>query len=489
MSHGPSLEALELRAAGALRLDGDERLAHAADRPKPDHPVAFPDASAFPAAANRSLAEDPWRAVLLAEAWVVARRRRALGSLRRGLGGAAVKLRPEDPAIPWESAPAALATEPQPPRREAIRAAADAASPRTVDPSRAVVDALREGLDALDPALRESLALGDDGHGDLLDATDDLLRELDAWVAKGLGLDAARLTWGDRLHSLAGSATLAAMPPATWVSLGARAWDRVGLDHALRGLVDELRPAATDARGVAVITLVPGERSAVAGRAMRTGSGAAEVLGAVAEAVSQTLGRGPFPGARRGRDRALDGLAHALGRRVLLERHWLQREGGLDAAPRERVMLETLHAEVLRVRLDAALARFAAHALGRRPDAGQRFHAEVTRAWRVAPPPSWAPWVAATALDGGGVWTARPAGRSLGARVEPAVVEVLRRRFDEDWFRNPKAGAGVAAVFDEVRAVGLRAWCEANGGVPDAAATARRLGDAMREARRGVAGR
>jgi hypothetical protein len=87
-------------------------------------------------------------------------------------------------------------------------------------------------------------------------------------------------------------------------------------------------------------------------------------------------------------------------------------------------------------------------------------------------------------LDGSGLWPARPAGRSLGARVEPLVVDALRERFDEDWFRNPQAGAGVAAIFDEVRAVGLRAWCEPRGGVPDATATVRRLSDALREARR-----
>ena len=44
----------------------------------------------------------------------------------------------------------------------------------------------------------------------------------------------------------------------------------------------------------------------------------------------------------------------------------------------------------VRARLDAALAGFAAHVLARRPDAGQRFHAEVSRAWGVSPPPAWA---------------------------------------------------------------------------------------------------
>ena len=64
------------------------------------------------------------------------------------------------------------------------------------------------------------------------------------------------------------------------------------------------------------------------------------------------------------------------------------------------------------------------------------------------------------------------------------MADVLRARFDEDWFRNPEAGRGLAAVLDDLRAVGVRAWCEANGGMPDGAATARRFADAVRDARR-----
>jgi hypothetical protein len=484
MRQALSVEALELHAAGALRMDGDFRHAHANELPPPEHPYPFPDVSTFAEAARKELPVDPWRATLLADAWVVGHRRRALASLRRRAIRASVKLRKDEPEIPWESSPAALLTEVLAPRREALRVATDASAPNTHDGARAVVDALRNSIDALDPALVPALALGDDGHGDLYDATDDVLRELDLWACHGLGLDPKRLTWADRLHTLLGPATLRALSPPTWTSLGCRAWLRLGLDPALRGVVDDLRPASTQAKGVAVIPIAPGEQSVVAGRPVRAGSGAGEVLGALAEAVSQTLGRGPFPGVRRGCDRALDGVAHALGRRLLFERHWLKREGEVDALPRERVMCETLHAEVLRMRLDVALARFFAHVLARRPDAGARFDQELTRAWGIAPPPSWAPWVAASLYDGNGPWSARPAGRALGARVEPLVVDVLRSRFDEDWFRNPNAGRGVAAVFDDMRAIGVRAWCEAHGGMPDGAATARRFAEALRDARR-----
>lgn len=479
-----SVDALELQAAAALRMDGDARRAHANEAPPPEHPYRFPDVSTFAEAARKERPVDPWRATFLAEAWVTGHRRRSLAALRREAIRASVKLRKDEPEIAWESSPAALLTETLTPRREALRVATDASTSATQDEARAVVDAVRDAVGALDPALVPSLALGDDAHDDLYDATDDVLRELDLWVCHGLGLDAKRLTWADRLHTLFGPATLRALPPPTWTSLGCRVWNRLGLGDALRGVDDDLRPASTVAKGVAVVALAPGERTALAGRPVRAGSGAGEVLGALAEAASQTLGRGPFPGVRRGCDRALDGVAHALGRRLLIERHWLKREGEVDALPRERLMFETIHAEVLRLRLDVALSRFYAHVLARRPDAGQRFHQELTRAFGVAAPPSWAPWVAASLYDGNGPWSARPAGRALGARVEPLVADVLRARFDEDWFRNPEAGRGLAAVLDDIRAVGVRAWCEANGGMPDGAATARRFADAVRDARR-----
>lgn len=486
MTTQPSLETLELRAAGALRLDGDERRALRLADALPDHPVAFPDTRDLAAAAHRSMANDPWRATLLAEAYVTGARRRPWLALHRSLPEASVRLRKGETGVPWEGVPTVLETERDATRRERIRATADATVAHTHPAARDVVDALRTATGNLDATLVHALGLGDDGHGDLLDATDDLLRELDAWVCRGLELDPAHLTWADRLRTLAGHATLTALPAPTWVELGARPFERLGFDEALRGVANALRPAATDARGVAVIVSAPGERCVLAGRAPRAGSGAAEVLGAVAEAVSVTLGRGVFPGVRRGCDRSLDGLANALGRRLLLEPGFLRREAAVDAVPRERVMLECLHAELLRLRLDVALSRFNAHVLARRPDAGVRLHDELRRAWGTSPPPAWGPWVAAVMFDGSGAWSARPAARVTGARLEALVRDELRARFDEDWYRNPKAAAALRGVFDEIRATGVRGWCEARKRTLDAAATTTRFAEALREARRGL---
>ena len=128
-----------------------------------------------------------------------------------------------------------------------------------------------------------------------------------------------------------------------------------------------------------------------------------------------------------------------------------------------------------RLRFDVARSRFTAHVLARGPEAAARFHDELMRAWGASPGPAWAPWAAAWMFEPGGFWGGHASAMALGARVEPKVVETLRARFDEDWFRNPKAGRGLVEIFDEMRAVGVRAWCDARGGaVPASSSVARR---------------
>ena len=293
-------------------------------------------------------------------------------------------------------------------------------------------------------------------------------------------------TWSDRLRTLVGTSARAAIPSATWSSLGARMGERAGLDGALRGIDDDLAPAATAARGVWVFTLDPGVRTRVSGRPSQSLWGLGDVLGAMHVATVQCGARGPFAGVRRGCDRSVDGVAHAMGRRMLLERHFLQREAGLDAAAREAVMLEAVHHELLRVRFDVARAHIASHVLARRPEAAVRVHDELRRAWRASPPTSHGPWIAARVFDDGGFWGRAAGASAAGARAEARVVATLRAQHDEDWFRNPRAGATVSAVADAMRASGVRAWCEQNGGACDAKETVTRLEHAAREARRGL---
>ncbi len=479
-----SLEARELVAARCLAVDADELRTRATDAPPPEHPAPFPDASTMAASAARALADDPWRATLFAEAHVTASRRRVLRSLHSIVERAPVTLRHDGTSLRLDAVDSALITEPTLARGEALTAAATAVANELRGGACAVIDAVRTALDALDPSLARALSIGEDAHDDLLSATDDLFRELDARQCRAHEIDRSRLSWAARMRTLQGPATLAAVPSATWASLGARLFDRLGFDVALRGVIDDLRPASPNARGVFTFVTAPGERAVVAGRPSLSGWGAADLMGAVSVAAASNTARGPFAGVRRGCDRAVDGVAHALARRLLGERIFLQREAGVDAAPRERVMLEVAHAELARLRFDAARSRFVAHVLSRAPEAAARFHDELMRAWGASPGFQWAPWAAASMFEAGGLWGGRAAARVLGARVEPAVVDALRSRYDEDWFRNPRAADGVREVFDAVRASGVRAWCDANGGEVSAARTVARLHDIVREASR-----
>lgn len=479
-----SLEAREIIASRCLAIDADETRARAVDAAPSEHAIPFPDASSMAANAARSSVDDPWRGLLFAETHVTAARRRVRRALHDAVARTLVTLRHDGTTLRLDALEGALIAEPNAARRQALfTAASELATTRRGD-ARAVIDALRAALDALAQPLVQALAIGDDAHGDLLDATDDLFGDLDARQCRAHEIDRARLTWADRLRTLQGPSTLAAIPSATWASLGARSFERLGLDGALRGLVDDLRPAGNTARGVFTLIDAPGQRAVLAGRPSLSGHGLAGVMGAVSTAAMSVTARGPFAGVRRGCDRAVDGVAHALGRRLLGERLFLQREAGIDAVPRERVMLEVAHAELARLRFDVARSRYVAHALARAPEAAARFHDELMRAWGASPGPAWAPWAVSSMFETGGFWGGRPSAMSLGARVEPLVIETLRAKFDEDWFRNPKAAHGLVEIFDEMRAAGVRAWCDARGGIPSAALTVARLGDVLREARR-----
>ncbi len=82
------------------------------------------------------------------------------------------------------------------PRREALLTAYAARLGDVAAASRAVVDAMRGAFDALPAVLREVHAPAAEEVDALLAATDDLWRELDQRVLRGLELDPGRLTLG-----------------------------------------------------------------------------------------------------------------------------------------------------------------------------------------------------------------------------------------------------------------------------------------------------
>jgi hypothetical protein len=451
-----SWESVERAAAAAIEAVADARWC--AQEGTKQLPQRWPGAEALTRTARELSEVDRARAVLVAEAAVWMALRAPWARYRAALAapGATVRLRADDAAVPWAVLPGAVGAEPSRARRELLWAAGDGLAVDLRDEARDVVAALREVTTALGGGLTDALGMGDvdEDAEALLAETDDAFEELDAWAAKQAGLDRARLTWPDRLHLGVHEALRREVPSASYGLLGTDWLARVGLESAQRAIVDGRRPAAEYAEGVEAWVTEPGRRATVLGRPRMLGADAGEVLGTLTVCAAGVIGGGMSPGQRRGVHRVLDGAAHALGRGLLTEPGFLLRDAGLSGAARERALRAALHAELARARWDAAVARFTAAAMRRDPGMAERFGAEVTRAMRCAPSPSWAVHLVARAMEPGGAWPGRSAGRVAGLWCAFATRARLRERCDEDWFRNPRSGAVLRGAWDELRAVG-----------------------------------
>ncbi len=449
-----SWEALERTASRALEAVGE-------DRGSPEVPLRrWPRAVDLFAGARALASVDPGPAVLLAETAVWMRLRGPLERYEAAGERARVRLRPTEPGVPWRLVPAAIAGEDGRARRELLWQGADALATTLRPEAVEVVDELRACAAELLPVHTDAVGLGDEAirSGFVLDATDDAFAELDAWAARQLEMDRSRATWSDRLRLLVAPAVLREVPPATWGDLATGWLPRVGLEGALGRVRDRHAPAETLALGV---DPWPGDPSVLRGRPRRLGFDAGEMFGALGACVAAAVGPSVSPGARRGVHRALDGAAHALVRSFLVDRTFLSRDAGLGGVARERAGRAALHAELLRLRWDAAMARWLPSALRREAGVSERFVAETTRAWGAAPSPAWAVHLAALAFEPGGAWPGRSAARVRGALHALALRETLRERFDEDWFRNPRTGAAVRGAWDALRALGPTATGDA----------------------------
>lgn len=372
-----SLEARVHAAARLLALDAlatRDALVGAAPQPSPP----WPDASTFAADARAITELDPAAGALLAEAWLVSATRRASVRYAKSLAAKPLAMRGEREPIALRGTVSAAMTERNAARREAVTVAADARALETRDAAREMVESLRRGADALPAELLDTV-LPDEDPSAVLAATEDLWRELDARTVKAREIDPARVRWSDRLYSLVGPAVLAQVPPATWSALSVDWWARVGEEGACAGVRDAMGASSRDARGVHALVTDPGARAVLAGRAAPSAWGAAEVMGAGSVAAGSVVARGLWVAHRRGIDRVSDGALHALGRRLLHDREFLHRAAQVDRGAREAVMLDALHAELARVRWDAALGRFVRDALRRAPELGARY-AEIGRA-------------------------------------------------------------------------------------------------------------
>lgn len=462
-----SIEARVFIAARTLSLLHDTRRAQIVGRPEGPKPP-LPDTRGFALDAAAVLPLDAAAAALCAEGWICAALRLPRARLEQARAKHPVVFREESQPLALQGIRSVVGSERNAPRREAVLAAYTARLGDVARSSRAVVDALRGAFDALPAVLREVHAPAADDVDALLGATDDLWRELDLRVLRGLELDPGRLTWGDRLRSFAGPSLLREVPPATWSALALGWWSRVGLEAALRGVGDHLGASSSQGEGVYALVDAAEGRALLLGRPAPSAWDAAEVLGAGSVCAGAMAARGLWSAHRRGVDRFADGVLHALGRRLAHEKTFLQRAAQLDGLARERVRVESLHAEVARLRWDAVMARFTRDALGRAPQLGARFAESVTRAWGIAPPPAWAPHLVTSAMDAGGPWGGRWGERLLGARGEVVLRERLRARYDEDWHRNPHAGEWLRATLDGLRVEGLAGWKDDPGMAVDA---------------------
>jgi hypothetical protein len=452
-----SIEARVFTAARVLSLLTDTRRAQIVGRPEGPKPP-LPDTRGFALDAATVLPLDPAAAALVAEAWIESALRLPRARHEQARAKHPVVLREEAQPLALQGIRSVVGAERNAPRREALLGAYTERLGDVASAARSVVDALRGAMDALPAVLRDVHAPAAEDVDALLAATDDLWRELDQRVLRTLELDPTRLTWGDRVRSFAGPSLLREVPPATWSALAFGWWSRVGLEPTLRGVADHLGASSAQGEGVYALVDAAEGRAWLMGRPAPTAWDAAEVLGAGSQCAGAMAARGLWSAHRRGVDRFADGVLHALGRRLAHEKTFLQRAAQLDGLARERVRVETLHAEVARLRWDAVMARFTRDALGRAPQLGARFEESVTRAWGIAPPPSWAPHLVTAAMDAGGPWGGRWGERALGARGEVMLRERLRARYDEDWHRNPHAGEWLRVTLDALRVEGVAGW-------------------------------
>ena len=442
-----SWEAIEYTAERTLDAVGDDRDGG------PALPRRWPAVDALRSAAVALETLDAARGTLVAEAAVWMALRADLARYREATNGATVRLREGDEPVPWRLLPGAVSAESSRARRELLWKSGDRVATEQRTGAVEVVAALREITHALGDGLTGALGMGDvdDEAAAVLDATEDAFAELDAWAVKQLAFDGARRTWCDRLRVLVAPGLLRELPPAAWGDVATAWYFRVGLEDAVRGVRDRRRPAALLAEGTEAWI---GSTARVLGRPRNVGFDAGEVFGALATGAAAVLGAGPSPGHRRGVHRALDGAAHALGRLLLTDPIFLSRDAGLSGSARERAARTALHAELLRVRWDAAMARWVRAALRRDPGLTERFVAEIVRAWSVAPEPVWAVHLAARAFEPGGAWPGRSAARTQGFLRAVSLRESLRERFDDDWFRNPRTGGPLRGAWDALRARG-----------------------------------
>jgi hypothetical protein len=424
-------------------------------------------------------AEDTALGVLVAEAWVGPRMRRAQAALEMAWARDPIALAGEAP-VPVDAIENAVTFERNGARRSALW---DLACVRAQDhfrPTKQVVEALRERagelgcaapsdlLRALGLSATDGVGVGDGVANLVLERTEAAYEELDGWALREVELnerviDARRkvLSFDDRLRSLAQPRASAHIALGDRVAASARWLERAGLDGAMRAVVDRVEASSTQSSGVKVRVELEGERVLLQGSEPPSVHGTARIAAAVAEAAFAAMAQLGPARERAGRDRLHRVLWWQLGERLLWAPAFVERELGVDPAHAATVTRAAMHGSLQALRRSAAEAPFVREALEAKNELVVRLRDRTTRALGSAMTPSWTVHIAAAALE------RRAEAHCFASLVEAVLYERLRDRLDEDWFRNPRSGEVLRAESALMRTGGALPWLIERTGAKD----------------------
>lgn len=403
-------------------------------------------------------------AVLIAEAWVHPRMRRAQAGYELAWKREPIAL-PNEPPVELAAIENAVAFERNGARRSALWDLACARANDHFREAKRVVEALRERAEELGCAtpdgLLDALGLGAPSVGvdALIAQSDGVFDELDGWALREVELgervsDARRrvLVWEDRLRSGAQPRASAQIAVGDRVASCGRWIERVGLGAALGAVSDRVTASALSSEGVSVKVEREGERVIVRGSEPPSVRGTARIAGALSEALGAGLAKIGRASERAGRDRVHRAALWQMGEMLLWEPTFVTRELAVDGAHASLVNRAALHGSLMALRQSAAEAGFVRDALAAKSELVVRLRDRLLRALGSAVSPSWTVHVASRAIE------RRAEAECAGAVCAAVLSTRMRDRWDEDWFRNPRAGAALAGELTEMRALGTIAW-------------------------------
>ncbi len=452
----PSLESLELTALDA-RAALCAQLAHAwlgeaTSAPRVSGIEAMRTALSLAAESDVALG------LLFAETVALADTVPAIGTLARHWRQGPIALPAESPIGPTQWLGAA-ALERNGARRARLTAHADAAAVDHFAPARDAVRAQRETLHSLRAQIgaRAFHAVGLAPPDDVLSAsnmvleeTRDAFDEVDPWIrARSDVVRRGPLAWSDRLATFSLPRATSTLPLADRLGIASRWFERIGLGTTLARVRDESSPAAPDGCGTIALRDAGIDGARIVGAPSQCAWGVMQLSSTLGEAIALVSGREPRGAARLGVDRiGAPGLGF-VGAAMLADERFLHREAGVDRSVCADVRREFAYAMIAAIRVHAALATFQLEAMAGEGDLPVRFHDAMTRALGDAPLPVWAAQLSA-ALP-----VLRFGPRTIAATIAPGWLSALRDAHDDDWFRNPRAGAAVRQLLDAARALGV----------------------------------